>query len=168
MCARIRGHFSFSSYSDNDMAAFTKGTAVVLLRTMTRPSSISFRKDAVSLTQVANLSSTRRPLLPVSISHPESCLPHARHSVMGSRTPAHFFSTDSSYEEDHDSGPSQRPKQPPRWFQRPVIWVLAFVPAFTFGLGVWQIKRLRWKLDLIDELETKLKKDPLSLPKNIE
>lgn len=38
---------------------------------------------------------------------------------------------------------------------------------FTFGLGVWQIKRLGWKLNLIEELEWKLKKEPISLPRNI-
>jgi surfeit locus 1 family protein len=42
------------------------------------------------------------------------------------------------------------------------------MPVFTFTLGVWQIQRLQWKLALIDELERKLKKEPLSLPKNIE
>jgi len=42
------------------------------------------------------------------------------------------------------------------------------MPIFTFGLGAWQIQRLQWKLELIDELESKLKKEPLDLPKNIE
>lgn len=42
------------------------------------------------------------------------------------------------------------------------------MPVLTLGLGVWQIKRLRWKLDLIDELESKLRREPLTLPKNIE
>lgn len=75
----------------------------------------------------------------------------------------------SDYEDsDGEAGPSRNPREPPRWYQRPVIWVLAFVPVFTGFLGVWQIKRLRWKLDLIDELESKLKREPLSLPRNIE
>jgi hypothetical protein len=59
-------------------------------------------------------------------------------------------------------------KQPPKWFRRPVVLILAFMPIFTFGLGVWQIQRLQWKLELIDELENKLKKQPLDLPRNIE
>ena len=67
-------------------------------------------------------------------------------------------------EEDHE----RRSRQGPRWFQRPVVLLLGFMPVFTFALGVWQIQRLQWKLELIDELESKLKKEPLSLPKNIE
>ena len=39
--------------------------------------------------------------------------------------------------------------------------------APRIGLGVWQIKRLGWKLNLIEELEWKLKKEPISLPRNI-
>jgi len=31
--------------------------------------------------------------------------------------------------------------------------VLFVIPATTFGLGLWQIKRLKWKKGLIDELE---------------
>lgn len=61
-----------------------------------------------------------------------------------------------------------RTRQPPRWLQRPAVLLLAFMPIFTFSLGVWQIQRLQWKLQLIDELESKLKKEPLDLPKNIE
>lgn len=66
------------------------------------------------------------------------------------------------------SQPSASASAPPKWYQRPLTLLLAFVPVFTFGLGVWQIKRLRWKLDLIDELEDKLKREPLELPRNVE
>lgn len=41
------------------------------------------------------------------------------------------------------------------------------MPFFTFGLGTWQLQRLQWKVDLIDELEEKLQLQPLSLPKRI-
>lgn len=53
------------------------------------------------------------------------------------------------------------------WYKSPVALVLGFIPIFTFGLGYWQIKRLDWKLNLIEELEDKLSREPLRLPKNI-
>jgi len=43
--------------------------------------------------------------------------------------------------------------------------ILLFVfPATTFALGVWQTKRRRWKLDLMNELEGKTTLEPVSLP----
>jgi cytochrome oxidase assembly protein ShyY1 len=45
--------------------------------------------------------------------------------------------------------------------------LLGFVPIFTLGLGTWQLQRLQWKVNLIDELEEKLQLPPLSLPKRI-
>ena len=45
--------------------------------------------------------------------------------------------------------------------------LLGIMPIFTFSLGVWQLKRLKWKIDLIDELEEKLQLQPLSLPPKI-
>ncbi|KAN0060577.1 surf-like protein [Thecaphora frezii] len=53
------------------------------------------------------------------------------------------------------------------WYRSPTTLVLGFIPVFTFGLGYWQIKRLKWKVSLIEELEDKLRKEPLTLPKNI-
>ena len=41
-------------------------------------------------------------------------------------------------------------------------------PILTFGLGTWQIKRLNWKMNLIDELDEKLAKPPMRLPAKIE
>ncbi|KAJ8522036.1 hypothetical protein ONZ45_g1357 [Pleurotus djamor] len=41
------------------------------------------------------------------------------------------------------------------------------MPFFTFALGTWQLKRLKWKVNLIDELEEKLHLEPLTLPKRI-
>jgi len=45
--------------------------------------------------------------------------------------------------------------------------VLGFIPLFTFALGVWQIKRLKWKVGLIDEIDEKLAREPLLLPPRI-
>lgn len=48
------------------------------------------------------------------------------------------------------------------------VAVLGFMPVFTAFLGTWQIQRLRWKVDMIDQLETKLNQDPIGLPARIE
>ncbi|SNX82250.1 related to Surfeit locus protein 1 [Melanopsichium pennsylvanicum] len=53
------------------------------------------------------------------------------------------------------------------WYKSPTTLVLGFIPIFTFGLGYWQIKRLKWKVSLIEELEDKLSRDPLQLPRSI-
>jgi len=45
--------------------------------------------------------------------------------------------------------------------------LLGIMPIFTFALGTWQLKRLKWKINLIDELEEKLQLQPLHLPSNI-
>jgi surfeit locus 1 family protein len=42
------------------------------------------------------------------------------------------------------------------------------MPIVTFGLGSWQVQRLRWKLDMIDQLEAKLHQDTVRLPARIE
>lgn len=51
---------------------------------------------------------------------------------------------------------------------RPFIYVLGFMPIVCLGLGGWQVQRLRWKLDMIDQLEAKLNKDTVRLPSRIE
>ncbi|KDN49600.1 SURF1-domain-containing protein [Tilletiaria anomala UBC 951] len=51
--------------------------------------------------------------------------------------------------------------------QSPTTLVLGFIPVFTFGLGYWQIKRLKWKLSLIEELEDKLQMEPMRLPRKV-
>jgi len=43
---------------------------------------------------------------------------------------------------------------------------LLSIPVLTFGLGVWQIKRREWKLDLIKHLESRTTIEPRQLPKN--
>ncbi|PPR00033.1 hypothetical protein CVT24_009042 [Panaeolus cyanescens] len=50
---------------------------------------------------------------------------------------------------------------------KPVMVLVGVMPIFTFALGTWQLKRLKWKINLIDELEEKLQLAPLSLPPNV-
>lgn len=50
---------------------------------------------------------------------------------------------------------------------KPTTIVLIFVPILCGFLGVWQVKRLRWKVALIDEVERNLHKEPMILPSNI-
>ncbi|KAH0837996.1 SURF1 family-domain-containing protein [Lanmaoa asiatica] len=57
------------------------------------------------------------------------------------------------------------PKKSP--WSSPTILLLGFIPIFTFALGTWQLQRLQWKINLIDELEEKLQRDPILLPKRI-
>lgn len=45
--------------------------------------------------------------------------------------------------------------------------VVGIIPFFTFALGTWQLKRLKWKINLIDELEEKLQLQPIMLPEKI-
>ncbi|KAF9481669.1 mitochondrial protein required for respiration [Pholiota conissans] len=52
-------------------------------------------------------------------------------------------------------------------FITPTMVLIGIMPIFTFALGTWQLKRLKWKINLIDELEEKLQLRPLSLPPNI-
>lgn len=49
----------------------------------------------------------------------------------------------------------------------PTILVLGFIPIFTFALGTWQLQRLRWKVNLIDELKEKLEREPITLPRQV-
>lgn len=44
---------------------------------------------------------------------------------------------------------------------------LALFPVLSFGLGTWQLARLRWKLKLIEEYEDRLSIPPINLPKRI-
>ena len=48
------------------------------------------------------------------------------------------------------------------------MFVLGLMPLVTFGLGSWQIKRLNWKLKMIDQLEEKLNQNMVRLPARIE
>jgi len=49
----------------------------------------------------------------------------------------------------------------------PTMILVGIMPIFTFALGTWQLQRLKWKVNLIDELEEKLELPPLSLPSQI-
>ncbi|XP_057675410.1 surfeit locus protein 1 [Corythoichthys intestinalis] len=43
-------------------------------------------------------------------------------------------------------------------------WFLLLIPATTFGLGTWQVKRRQWKLQLIDDLTRLTTAEPVPLP----
>ncbi|CAJ1070192.1 surfeit locus protein 1 [Xyrichtys novacula] len=43
-------------------------------------------------------------------------------------------------------------------------WFLLLIPATTFGLGTWQVKRRQWKLQLIDDLRKLTTAEPIPLP----
>ncbi|XP_063336666.1 surfeit locus protein 1 [Pelmatolapia mariae] len=43
-------------------------------------------------------------------------------------------------------------------------WFLLLIPATTFGLGTWQVKRRQWKLKLIDDLTRLTTAEPIPLP----
>ncbi|KAG6821408.1 hypothetical protein H0H93_014205 [Arthromyces matolae] len=47
------------------------------------------------------------------------------------------------------------------------MFLVGIIPVFTFALGTWQLQRLKWKVNLIDELEEKLQLQPLVLPSKI-
>ncbi|XP_066596086.1 surfeit locus protein 1 [Prorops nasuta] len=44
---------------------------------------------------------------------------------------------------------------------------LLIIPAITFVLGTWQIYRLKWKLNLIDDMKRRTSQDPVDLPENL-
>ncbi|KAF1763017.1 hypothetical protein GCK72_011282 [Caenorhabditis remanei] len=41
------------------------------------------------------------------------------------------------------------------------------LPAFAFSLGIWQCYRLKWKLDLIDHLHSRLSQAAVDLPQDL-
>ncbi|XP_071768085.2 surfeit locus protein 1 [Centroberyx gerrardi] len=43
-------------------------------------------------------------------------------------------------------------------------WFLLLIPATTFGLGTWQVKRRQWKLQLIADLTSLTTAEPIPLP----
>ncbi|KAK9707717.1 surf-like protein [Basidiobolus ranarum] len=44
---------------------------------------------------------------------------------------------------------------------------MVMLPITCFFLGTWQVQRLRWKVDLIDEMEARLSKEAVPLPKKM-
>ncbi|KAG2237766.1 SURF1 family-domain-containing protein [Thamnidium elegans] len=45
--------------------------------------------------------------------------------------------------------------------------LLCTVPFVAFGLGTWQVKRLRWKVNYINTLEDRLEREAIPLPRRI-
>ncbi|KAI8318744.1 SURF1-domain-containing protein, partial [Martensiomyces pterosporus] len=41
---------------------------------------------------------------------------------------------------------------------------LCAIPLIAFGLGTWQVQRLKWKLALLDEVNDKMHRSPVALP----
>ncbi|KAF8977897.1 surf-like protein [Entomortierella lignicola] len=52
-----------------------------------------------------------------------------------------------------------------RW--SPFTIGLALCPIVTFGLGTWQVQRLRWKVDLIESLEDRMSLEAIPLPRKV-
>ncbi|XP_027725544.1 surfeit locus protein 1 isoform X1 [Vombatus ursinus] len=46
-------------------------------------------------------------------------------------------------------------------------WFLLLIPVTTFGLGTWQVQRRKWKLKLIEELESRVTAEPIPLPADL-
>ncbi|KAM8707879.1 hypothetical protein ACLKA7_014929 [Drosophila subpalustris] len=46
-------------------------------------------------------------------------------------------------------------------------WFLLLIPATTFGLGCWQVKRKIWKEQLIKDLHKQLHTAPVNLPEDL-
>ncbi|KAI7853953.1 SURF1 family-domain-containing protein [Circinella umbellata] len=45
--------------------------------------------------------------------------------------------------------------------------LMCTIPFITFGLGTWQVQRLRWKVNLIQEMEERMEKGAIPLPRRI-
>ncbi|WFC99608.1 surf-like protein [Malassezia yamatoensis] len=88
-----------------------------------------------------------------------------QYSTPRSKLPVPVIETEENEQPLIYNRPQQRRRKP--WYTSPVVYVLMIVPMFTFWLGNWQLRRLQWKLDLIDELEDKLNSKPLHLPRHI-
>lgn len=50
---------------------------------------------------------------------------------------------------------------------KPLMALLILMPVIAFGLGTWQVKRLKWKQELIATAEYQLSRPPLKLPLNV-
>ncbi|GMM49224.1 Shy1 protein [Starmerella bacillaris] len=45
-----------------------------------------------------------------------------------------------------------------------ILGLLILMPIVSFGLGTWQVRRLQWKVGLIQRAEGNLRKEPVELP----
>lgn len=45
--------------------------------------------------------------------------------------------------------------------------LICTVPFVAFGLGTWQVQRLRWKVNYINTLEDRLEREAIPLPRRI-
>ncbi|KAK3832893.1 MAG: putative COX1 assembly protein Shy1 [Linnemannia elongata] len=63
----------------------------------------------------------------------------------------------------HQSSRTQSGRR--RW--GPVTIGLALCPIITFGLGTWQVQRLRWKVELIENLEDRMSLEAIPLPRKV-
>ena len=66
-----------------------------------------------------------------------------------------------------ENGPGSPYSAKRRSFTSPAFVALGLIPVLTFALGTWQVQRLRWKVDLIDQLTEKLQRDPIPLPSKV-
>lgn len=56
-------------------------------------------------------------------------------------------------------------KKESRWGKRIFLGLMIAMPVISFYLGTWQLRRLKWKTNLIASCEDKLTYDPIPLPK---
>jgi len=71
----------------------------------------------------------------------------------------------SRFQHTEKGGPSYSVKR--YSFLNPTLVALGLIPVLTFALGTWQVQRLKWKVDLIDQLSEKLQRDPIPLPSKV-
>lgn len=50
------------------------------------------------------------------------------------------------------------------WGRKVLLGLCILMPVVSFGLGTWQVQRLKWKTDLIAKAENRLSQPPLPLP----
>lgn len=110
-----------------------------------------------------NFSSTHRILHPPSHHSPELARFRIYRQFTRSRTQG-STSSNRGFRDPLDTS-HWKARVNRRW--TPMTIVLISVPILTFGLGTWQVQRLSWKRDLIQDLEVKMTLEPIELPKRI-
>jgi len=112
----------------------------------------------VNMSRLQPLSTTLRSTLQ-SLRSSSTTLSRPIRNVRSQPLQSRFSSSSSPYNSRQETLRAQ--------ILRPTTIVLILVPIFTFGLGCWQIKRLRWKVGLIEEVERNMKREPMVLPAHI-